>query len=407
MRNWTCEGGNKIAANNTHLWVDWYGLSWVEIVWSSWLYLPRFDETNCTSHLIVENVEWLEVLSEERANIPLPVIERPIIRLTFPGNQVVSQHILRLLHTFAIKADFMLNQHISKLSCNADIYALSPCFTLRSKSCSTNFYNALLYKSSVPVLLAVPFVKRCQLPPQGLPKLSEQRIFWRLLQYVTVDMSTWYAETLGSKCVWTCLTGSCASYSWCTYYIYIYICIICIYIILIIYNTLYTCSICIRILLGIVPSAEHLGQSLSWDFAHDLSDAELRGATQLEICRTRFLPRGDQVVSLGSIRWVATLATTHQFSEHMWIWWGFDTLIYILIYIDIHCHIVNFEESDLMTMIMAPSFTKAVQGIHRNLHAAHWNRPPRGRRVSREMQWFDLRLQDGAPQWCLLVYNPH
>ena len=186
----------------------------------------------------------------------------------------------------------------------------------------------------------------------------------------------------------------------------IYICIICIYIILIIYNTLYTCSICIRILLGIVPSAEHLGQSLSWDFAHDLSDAELRGATQLEICRTRFLPRGDQVVSLGSIRWVATLATTHQFSEHMWIWWGFDTL-YILIYIDIHCHIVNFEESDLMTMIMAPSFTKAVQGIHRNLHAAHWNRPPRGRRVSREMQWFDLRLQDGAPQWCLLVYNPH
>ena len=50
-------------------------------------------------------------------------------------------------------------------------------------------------------------------------------------------------------------------------YIYIYI------LILILYNTLYTCSICIRILLGIVPSAEHLGQSLSWDFAHDLSEA--------------------------------------------------------------------------------------------------------------------------------------
>ena len=223
-----------------HPWVDWYGLSWVEIVWIGSC-LPRFDETNCTSHLIVENVEWLEVLSkdlhgftsvgfspwgEERANIPLPVIERPTIRLTFPGNQVVSQHILRLLHTFAIKAGFMRNQHILKLSCNADIYALSPCFTLRSKSCSTNFYNALLYKSSVPVLLAVPFVKRCQLPPQGLPELSEQRIFWRLLQYVTVDMSTWYAETLGSKCVWTCLTGSRASYSWCTHthiHIYIYI----------------------------------------------------------------------------------------------------------------------------------------------------------------------------------------
>lgn len=176
--------------------MDCHELRWIVWIGSRLLFfLPRFDETNCTSHLIVENVEWLEVLSkdlhgftsvgfspwgEERANIPLPVIERPTIRLTFPGNQVVSQHILRLLHTFAIKAGFMLNQHILKLSCNADIYALSPlspCFTLRSKSCSTNFYHALPYKSSVPVLLAVPFVKGCQLPPQGLPKLSEQRIF--------------------------------------------------------------------------------------------------------------------------------------------------------------------------------------------------------------------------------------
>ena len=64
----------------------------------------------------------------------------------------------------------------------------------------------------------------------------------------------------------------------------------------------------IRILLGIVPSAEHLGQSFSRDFAHDLSEAS-RGArwTRHDArCIGRvaapILPRGDQVVSLGSVR---------------------------------------------------------------------------------------------------------
>ena len=38
------------------------------IIWTtrSSLYLPRFDEANCTWHLIVENVEWLEVLSKDK-----------------------------------------------------------------------------------------------------------------------------------------------------------------------------------------------------------------------------------------------------------------------------------------------------------------------------------------------------
>ena len=100
--------------------MDCHELRWIVWIGSWLLFLPRFDETNCTSHLIVENVEWLEVLSkdlhgftsvgfspwgEERANMPLPVIERPTIRLTFPGNQVVSQHQPTHLETFAYFCD--------------------------------------------------------------------------------------------------------------------------------------------------------------------------------------------------------------------------------------------------------------------------------------------------------------
>ena len=112
-----------------------------------------------------------------------------------------------------------------------------------------------------------------------------------------------------------------------------------------------------------------------------------RSYAELEICRTRFLPRGDQVVSLGSIRWVATLACNDpsdpislvnicEYDEASIHW-------YTLICIDIHwytlIYIVTLWTSKKVTWWLrwsceAPSLTKApVQGIHRNLHAAHWN----------------------------------
>ena len=133
-----------------------------------------------------------------------------------------------------------------------------------------------------------------------------------------------------------------------------------------------------------------------------------RSYAELEICRTRFLPRGDQVVSLGSIRWVATLACNDpsdpislvnicEYDEASIHW-------YTLICIDIHWYTLSHCElrrkwlDDWDDHVKLQVWPRPQSRESTEIFTPRTEIVPRGRRVSLEMQWFDLRLQDGAPQ---------